>query len=67
MALKTKQERDRMQKGSIAEEFKLTNEAKFPSLEKEYWANPNRERGSIARCHQPKWDVFSEDRYTEGV
>ena len=69
MAKKPKEERDRNQKGSIAEEFHLTKEAKFrsPTLEEEYWDNPNSQRGSIARCRQPEWDVYQEDKYSEGV
>lgn len=69
MAKKPKSERDRHQKGSIAEEFKNTYEDKFkaPTLEEIYWNKPNAERGTIARCRQPAWDVYEEDVYTEGV
>lgn len=51
MPLPSKKERDKKQKGSIAEEFKLSQEDLFEprTLEKTYWANPNSSTATIAR------------------
>ena len=52
MPLPSKKERDAHQKGSMAEEFRLSKEAKWqgPTLEQKYWANPNAQKGDMAIC-----------------
>lgn len=51
MPLPSKRERDKHQKGSIAEEFHLEKEDAFkPTLERIYWKDPNQARGHISRC-----------------
>lgn len=46
----SKPERDRHQKGSIAEEFQVSKENRWqrPTLEKEYWKDPNHQKGCSA-------------------
>lgn len=53
---------------SVAEEFELTHEAKFvlPTLEQRYWANPNSQRGEIARCAYDAGGIRAEILYSEG-
>lgn len=55
-------------RSSVAEDFKLSKEAKFkgPSLEQVYWKNPNNQRGSIARCSYAEDGMKSEVHYSEG-
>ena len=51
MPLPSKKERDKHQKGSIAEEFHLEKEDAFkPTLEHVYWSAPNKARGVVTRC-----------------
>lgn len=54
---------------SVAEEFHLTHEAKFvsPTLEQRYWANPNSQRGEVARCAYDVGGIRAEVLYSEGV
>lgn len=67
MAKLAKAERDRKQKGSMAEEFELTNETAFPSLEKTYWSAPNKPRGDIAMCSYVEPRAVSEKKSTTGI
>jgi hypothetical protein len=55
-------------KRSVAEEFHLTHEAKFPgpTLEQMYWRNPNAERGEIARCIHDAGGIRAEVHHSEG-
>lgn len=56
-------------KDDIPEDYKLTHEAKFthPTLEQKYWANPNAQRGEVARCSYAHGGVHTEVRSSEGV
>lgn len=56
------------QKENPAEDFQLTHEAKFqmPTLEKMYWANPNDQKGSFARCAYDVGGIRAEVHYKEG-
>lgn len=69
MAKHPKKERDARQKGSMAEEFKLTSQAawKAPSLEQMYWGNPNSSRGDISRCAYKDGYVSVEVHTSEGI
>lgn len=69
MAKKLKAERDRLQKGSIAEEFVPTNENKFipPGLVAMYWKNPNSQKGVISTCSYMTNGFNSEIISTTGV
>ena len=68
MPLPSKKERDRHQKGSIAEEFHLEKEDAFhPTLEHMYWANPNQSRGHIARCVYEGPHARVEVKETQGI
>lgn len=68
MPLPSKKERDKHQKGSIAEEFKLEKEDAFsPTLEHTYWANPNSPRGVIERCSYQGPHERVEIRETQGI
>lgn len=37
-------------RSSMAEEFKLSHEDKFPRLQAEYWSNPNSQKGETVVC-----------------
>lgn len=52
MAKKEKCERDRICKSQPdpAEQFKPSEEDKFPDLTREYWKNPNAQRGKMHIC-----------------
>ena len=54
---------------SVAEEFRLTREAKYiaPTLEQMYWDGPNRQRGSIARCIHDAGGIRAEVHSSEGI
>jgi hypothetical protein len=69
MAKLDKAVRDGKQKGSMAEEFELTNEAKFqaPSLEQRYWSAPNQPRGQMAICSYGPDGLVRENKRTEGI
>ena len=53
---------------SVAEDFKLSHEAKFvsPTLEQVYWENPNSQRGKIARCAYDAGGIRAEIMSSEG-
>lgn len=58
---------------SAAEKSRISREAKWqaPTLEQMYWANPNSQRGHIARCDysgsiRPDIAVYVESHYSEG-
>lgn len=50
MALPSQKERDKKEAKSMAEEWHLSKEDKMPNLQEKYWANPNAQKGQIARC-----------------
>jgi hypothetical protein len=68
MARLPKHERDRLQGHSVAEEFHISQEARYqaPTLEQRYWSNPNSQRGEIARCLYESAGIKAEVIYSEG-
>lgn len=50
MALPSHKERDKRQAKSLAEGWHHSKENEMPRLEEKYWANPNAQKGQIARC-----------------
>jgi len=63
--MKSKAERDRMQKGSMAEEFRLSSQDKFPTLQAKYWANPNSQKGETVVCSYAS-PVYTEVHQSTG-
>ncbi len=57
------------QKETVPEQMKLTKEARYqaPTLEEMYWANPNEQKGSIARCVYDGGVVRAEVHEKQGI
>ena len=68
MAKKEHFEREHVRKSQkpVAEQFHLSKEDKFPDLVREYWSNPNAQKGKVVICSRAS-EEYVEEHQSSGI